>query len=402
MIGLARGLLKSLVRLSAFVGKEFVDVARRPSVLIGLILGPFLIMALFGLGYDGQPRALKSVLVVPENSDLPRERAFYEEYLGQSIDLVDIQPDPGTARDALQQREIDLIIIAPPNAEQSFLDGRQSTITVEYNQIDPIRDNYARFVIERQISELNRAIVERAIATGKQYALLDPRSQAISHIPPEVAAAPTVALPRNWAPIEPAVIVFFAPAVLALILQHLGISLTALSIVRERVSGAMDIFRVSPVHTLEILIGKYLAYGFFNLVIAGIIALLMIGPLDIPLLGDPLVFIGVVALLTFASLGLGLFISAVVDSERQAVQMSMIVLLASVFFGGLVLPLDEFRDWMRIGAYALPVTHGISLLQDTMLRGEIIASWHVWALAAIGGLLFLLSSFALKRSLRQA
>ena len=61
---------------------------------------------------------------------------------------------------------------------------------------------------------------------------------------------------------------FFAPAVLALVLQHMGVTLTALSLVRERLSGAMDIFRVAPVRALEILVGKYLAYAFFNLSIA--------------------------------------------------------------------------------------------------------------------------------------
>ena len=45
---------------------------------------------------------------------------------------------------------------------------------------------------------------------------------------------------------------FFAPAVLALVLQHMGVTLTALSMVRERLSGAMDIFRVAPVRALEI------------------------------------------------------------------------------------------------------------------------------------------------------
>ena len=62
----------------------------------------------------------------------------------------------------------------------------------------------------------------------------------------------------------PNVVAFFAPAVLALVLQHMGVTLTALSLVRERLSGAMDIFRVAPVRALEILIGKYLAYRVFQ------------------------------------------------------------------------------------------------------------------------------------------
>jgi ABC-2 type transport system permease protein len=128
--------------------------------------------------------------------------------------------------------------------------------------------------------------------------------------------------------------------VLALILQHMGVTLTALSMVRERLSGAMDIFRVAPVRALEILTGKYLAYAFFNLAIAATVTFLLVGVLHVPLLSTPADVALVVALLSFASLGLGLLISTIVDSERQAVQLSMLVLLASVFFSGFVLPLD--------------------------------------------------------------
>ena len=66
-----------------------------------------------------------------------------------------------------------------------------------------------------------------------------------------------------------------------------------------------------------------------------------------------------IALLLVASLGLGLFIAVVSDSERQAVQLSLLVLLASVFFSGFVLPIDEFTEPVRALAYMLPVTHGI-------------------------------------------
>jgi ABC-2 type transport system permease protein len=110
----------------------------------------------------------------------------------------------------------------------------------------------------------------------------------------------------------------------------------------------------------------------------------------------------VVALLSFASLGLGLLISTIADSERQAVQLSMLVLLASVFFSGFVLPLDQFVIPMRIAAYVLPVTHGIQLLQDVMLRGGTNQGWEFAALAAIGIVLFLTTLTTVRRNLRSA
>jgi ABC-2 type transport system permease protein len=182
----------------------------------------------------------------------------------------------------------------------------------------------------------------------------------------------------------------------------MGVTLTALSMVRERLTGAMDIFRVAPLRTLEILIGKYLAYAFFNLSVAALICFLVVGVLHVPLLSSAADVAKVILLLSFASLGLGLFISTIVDSERQAVQLSMLVLLASVFFSGFVLPLDQFITPLRVFAYSLPVTHGIQLLQDLMLRGGTNQGWELLALGGIGVVLFLLTSITLRRNMGAA
>jgi len=107
-------------------------------------------------------------------------------------------------------------------------------------------------------------------------------------------------------------------------------------------------------------------------------------------------------LLSFASLGLGLLISTIADSERQAVQLSMLLLLASVFFSGFVLPLDQFITPLRVAAYTLPVTHGIQLLQDLMLRGSTNQGWQLLALGGIGFVLFLLTSITLRRNMASA
>jgi len=396
------GLLKSWTRTTSFIGKDVLETVRRPGALFSLIFGPFVIMGLFGLGYSGQYRPLNAVLVLPASANLPRDLNFYTQFTGESVKIVEITDSADHARQRLQRQEIDLIVIAPPDVEQNFLSSRQAVIGIEYNELDPVRDNYARFVAYRQVQELNRLIIEQAVAQGQQYVLQTTGAQPPIVVPPQVVASPTRAETRNLAPLSPNVVAFFAPAVLALVLQHMGVTLTALSLVRERLSGAMDIFRVAPVRALEILIGKYLAYAFFNLSIAAGLSFLLVGVLKVPLLSTPGDVAWVVALLSFASLGLGLLISTVVDSERQAVQLSMLVLLASVFFSGFVLPLDQFITPLRIAAYSLPVTHGIQLLQDLMLRGGTNQGWELLVLGGIGVALFLLTSLTVRRNLRSA
>jgi ABC-2 type transport system permease protein len=164
----------------------------------------------------------------------------------------------------------------------------------------------------------------------------------------------------------------------------------------------MDRFRVAPVSSMELLVGKYVAYAVLSLAVAAIVGVLLVGVLGVPLLGGWLPFVGIVLLLTFAALGVGLLISLIADSERQAVQLSMLVLLASVFFSGFVLPVSDFATWTQYLAYALPVTHGIGLLQEHMLRGEVRDTWMLGALAGIGLILYVGSLLRLRRVLRRA
>src|SRR5207302_10764017 len=143
-------------------------------------------------------------------------------YLGDSVHLVEVTENADDARARLLHQQINLVVIAPADVEQNFRNGQQSTVEIEYNELDPVRDNYARFVAYRQIQELNRAIIEQAVSRGEQYVLQSTAGQQVMQVPPEVVAAPTRAEPVNLAPVRPNVVAFFAPAVLALVLQHMG------------------------------------------------------------------------------------------------------------------------------------------------------------------------------------
>ena len=67
-----KGLIAVPVRLLAFLGKELVETFRRPGALFSLVIGPFLIMAIFGLGYDGYRNPLRTVVVAPPETGLPQ------------------------------------------------------------------------------------------------------------------------------------------------------------------------------------------------------------------------------------------------------------------------------------------------------------------------------------------
>jgi ABC-2 type transport system permease protein len=396
-----RAPLAVVVRVFAFVGKELIETFRRPGAILSLVLGPFLIMAIFGLGYSGVRRPLETVVVASTSSTLPTDVETYQELAGPALHIVEVMPDRGEAENALRGGRADVVIVTPDDPEGTFRAGKQSVLEVLVDEVDPVDENYAIILAAALADAVNQRVIEVAVRQGQGLAL-DAGDPDVILIPPDVVAAPTRADVHNLAPSVPRVISFFGPAVLALILQHLAVTLVAMSLVRERTSGVMELFRISPVSAGEILAGKVIAFG----VLGGLVAFATVGLLaagfGIPILGPPGLIAATIALFLLASIGVGLVIAVISDSERQAVQLSLLVLLAAVFFSGFVLGIDEFTAPVRALAYLLPVTHGITLLQDLMLRGSTNATWQIGALVLIALVTLGGAWWLMRRSMRTA
>ena len=370
-----------VVRLLAFVGKELIETIRRPGALVSLVFGPFLIMALFGLGFDGVRRPLDTIVVLPSGSGIAADAEEVRSLAGAEVNVLDVTADEAAAMDRLAAGTADAVIVAPEDTQARFRAGRQSVIEVRINAVDPVSAGYAYVLADTLSNRVNQEIIRRAVHEGQE--LLGPGQPDATRIPPEVAAEPTRAEVTNVSPSRPTVIGFYGPALVALVLQHIAIALAALSLVRDRMSGMLEVLRVAPVSAFEVIAGKVAAFlvlggGFAALLTFGLVALF-----GVPLLDASGSLPGTLVLLLLASIGVGLLIAVFSDSERQAVQLSLLFLLASVFLSGFVVGIDQFTAPVRAIAYLLPVTHGLGLVQDLMLRGGTNDPWQWGALAAI-------------------
>jgi ABC-2 type transport system permease protein len=373
---------KTLTRILAIVGKELVSILRRPGALISLVLGPFLILALFGVGYSGYRRALDTIVVLPPGSGLPTDADTYQAVAGEGLKIIDVTTDEAAAMDQLNRQVVDVVVVAPADAQATFESGHRTHIDVRVNLPDPVAASYNIFLARGLEAAINRQLIQEAVTEGQDYAI-DKGVADAAKIPADVIAAPTEVSVNNVAQSQPTVVQYFAPAVLALILQHLAVTLIALSVVRERNSGLFELFRISPITTAELVTGKLVAYGLFAGAVAlATVALLVVG-FHVPILAQPGWIALIAGLLIAASLGLGLLIAAVSDSEPQTVQLSLLVLLASVFFSGFVLAISEFSEPVRSLIYILPVANGIRLLSDFMFRGGTVVLWQLWLLVGL-------------------
>jgi ABC-2 type transport system permease protein len=244
--------------------------------------------------------------------------------------------------------------------------------------------------------------LERVTRVRSDNGALSALAQKVESIPPETLVSPFAAQPQNALPIEPSPIAYYTPAVLALLLQHIGVTLAALSAVRDRLLGTLELFRVSPTGPTNILVGKSLGYALLlGLVGLGLTsgATLLLG---VPSLGSPQMYWLALGLTIFASVGLGFALSTVAQTESQAVQLSMLVLLTSVFFGGFFLRLDQLFPWVRVVSYALPITYGAIDLRDIMLRGVRPEALMLAGPLLLGIVFYTVAGIGLRRQMRVA
>ncbi len=217
-----------------------------------------------------------------------------------------------------------------------------------------------------------------------------------SNAPPEVLANPLRLEIRNLAS-QPNVVGFYTPAVLALLIQHIAVSLASLAVIRERLSGAYEFFEVSPLRPGELLAGQFMTYFGLVLGVHLAVAAVLTGFLDTPVVGGFLAVALAMVLLTAASLGLGFLVSALASSQLQAVQVAMLLLIASAFFTGFLFPLEDMNQPGRAISYFLPTTYGIHALQDVMIQGERISTFDVAALIVIAAVCLGLARYFMGR-----
>src|SRR5262245_7631945 len=273
------------------------------------------------------------------------------------------------------------------------------------DQVAELRERSLR--LQSDLEALDKSISDGTIkqrideihSTQEEMLQLEGVIQVFVKLSPDAIVAPVRQTYTNVRGSAYSAMVFYAPGVLALLVQHTAITLGALALVRERLMGAFEVFRVAPVNMTQLLIGKYLGYTLFIVLTAAVLigALLLLG---VPLLGSWLLFVALVLLLTLASLGVGFLISTISGSDSQAIQLAMITLLLSIFFSGFFISLDSFASPALVLSYSIPMTHGLAGFQRLMLRGLPPSAFTWGALGLIALVTFALVVLLTRRQLR--
>ncbi len=202
-----------------------------------------------------------------------------------------------------------------------------------------------------------------------------------------VALAPKFALEvRPYVLFNPAMrsANFFVPGLIGLIMQNITVMLTSLSIVSEREKGTLDQLLVTPIGSAGLMFGKVFPYALVASVQFAVILLAMRFIFAVPIAGSLPLLALLTATFLLTSLGLGLLISTVAQTQIQAQLMSLFLLLPSVLLSGAVFERSLMPQIMQFIGYFIPLTYYIEILRGIILRGAGLSQLWQPALAMFG------------------
>jgi ABC-2 type transport system permease protein len=175
-----RSIVRFLVRTLSFVRKEVVEILRQPRLLITLVLGPFLILLLFGMGYSDDPIPVRTMFVVPEDSELREAIEQEGTQVIQQMIYEGMTSNVEVAKGQLRSGEVDLVVVVPDDVGATIRANQQATFTVYHGEIDPVRSNYVQAFADIYVNEMNRRMLRRFTEESQVQA---------STLEPEIAAA---------------------------------------------------------------------------------------------------------------------------------------------------------------------------------------------------------------------
>ena len=144
-----------------------------------------------------------------------------------------------------------------------------------------------------------------------------------------------------------------------------------MAIVRERERGNLELLITTPASPLELMLGKLVPYVFIGLIQTTLVLLLGVLLFHVPINGSLWAFYFAALLFIAATLTLGLIASTLAETQMQAFQMSIFVLLPSILLSGFVFPFDGMPQVARWIAQLLPLTHFVELVRGIVLaRGR--------------------------------
>lgn len=362
----------NLRKITKIFKKDALDLLRSKGRLLALFLFPMLMIFFFGFGFGGQISGVG--VVVTAEKKTPSANAVQQAMVSSQdkSDFFQVTTKNITkqeARHLVEEGKYDAMIYipsdfslkasAPPNKIQVF------------------------------VSPANSPQLRSAVMEGIK--------KVVGNLRGETSSVEEAGFYSNLEYMD-----FLAPAVIVLTIFFAAGQGTGRALAGEKEEGTLDRLAMTPTSAKEIVAGKTIYTVIVQLIRAAIIIAAITFFFGVVMNGSWLLVALIVLLLTIASVGIGLILSAISEDESTYSELSMMTILPAMFVTGVFFPVASIPAWIRPIAYIYPLTYANNAIRQVMLigatLGEVAHNLIILIAFAIG--LYLIGSWLFNKTAR--
>jgi ABC-2 type transport system permease protein len=340
-------------RLGSLIRKEFIQILRDPRTLMLVLVMP--VMQLFLLGYAATNDVRNVPLAVYNQDPGPEARALLDAY--RSADYFSLAYEVSSEqqlRDLIDGGQARAGLIIPPDYGDQLQGDGIAQVAFILDGSDPTTAATALSAAQAIGQQQATQVLSERLARRGQTAAVQPPIQVRTQVwyNPDLVSA-----------------YFMIPGVIGMILYTITTILTATAIVRERERGTIEQLIVTPIRSWELVVGKLLPYVI--LAFLNTLEILFIGALwfKVPIRGSLILILILSGLFLASSLGIGLLVSTIANTQQEAMLTVMMTMLPSIFLSGFFFPLEAMPKVLQWISYLIPLRYYLMIIRTLLLKG---------------------------------
>lgn len=344
-------------RLWYVMWKELLELRRDPRLFVVIFLAPVIQLTMLGYAATTDVRDVPIVVVDQDRSARSRELVArfegspYFRVVGTAENLNGI--DPWLARGRAW-----LAVAIPGDYGGALGSGRPATVQVVADGTDSNSTGVALGYAANLVASYNEELAARQAAAAGLAVALQPIEARI----------------RVWFNPRLESRDFMIPGIVALLLMVITTNLSSMAIVREKELGTLEQLNVTPVTRWQLILGKLLPYALIGLIDVVVVTATAILWFEIPLLGSPLLLFATSLIYLLTTLGLGLFISTISNTQQQAMMTATFFFLTPMLYlSGFIFPIENMPALIQPITYLIPLRYFIVIVRGIFLKGVGIA-----------------------------
>ena len=364
----------ALERLLSMIKKEFIQIFRNSKMRAIVLIMPLVQSMVFGYAVTTDVKQVATA--VYDQARTPESRDLVDRFIHSGYFSVRQTIHSDREMDELIDRGVVAAIIRiPPDFSGKLASGTTVAVQIVVDGTDSntagVVLNYAGNIIRNDAIEILRKRTDRPgwEATGVH---LQTRAWFNENL-----------TSRN----------FYVPGVIASIVMLVTLLLTSMSVVREKEMGTMEQIIVTPITSAEFIIGKTMPsiiLGFVNMIFVTLISVFWF---DIPVRGSIVTLLVANGFFLMTTIGAGLFISTLSDTQQQAMMSAFFFYLPAVLLSGFMFPIANMPDVVQAFTYLNPLRYFLIVIRGIFLKGVGVAIlWpQILALFVLGSLILTLA-----------